>query len=193
MAFGRRVKEEASCQGFTTENQQRPCEVSIIQHWGLLSGTPPDARGPQAGRSAASAHPGFPPRQPLPGLAPRALAQPGCSAWAPKLGRLLEQRAPLSPGRKWGGGEHFLLCTDSQGDVIAVSAFGWPPLGQRSAAGRAGARRRGRALRLPLQRCASRVCSPTRGHLTPYGPAGLNSRPPTPARPQQEEACIFRG
>lgn len=32
----------------------------------LLSGTPPDARGPQAGRSAASAHPGFPPARSAP-------------------------------------------------------------------------------------------------------------------------------
>lgn len=31
----------------------------------LLSGSPPDARSPQAGRSAASAHPVFPPRRPL--------------------------------------------------------------------------------------------------------------------------------
>lgn len=52
------------------------------------------------------------------------------------------------------GGEHFLLCTDSRGDVIAVSSFGQPPRGQRSAVGRAGARSQERALRLPTQPCA---------------------------------------
>lgn len=150
MAFGSRVKEEPSCQGFTTENQQRPYEVSIIQHWGLLSGTPPDARGPQTGRSAASAHPGFPPRQPRPGLAPRALAQAGCSAWAPKLGLgwPREQRAPLSPGRKGGEAESISCCALTAGEtssVYSVSSFGWPPRGQRSTVGRAGARGRGRA------------------------------------------------
>lgn len=157
MAFGRRVKEEASCQGFTTENQQRPYEVSIIQHWGLLSGTPPDARGPQAGRSAASAHPaGFPPRPPdrpctrspwatrVLSVGPETRSRPGAESSEPHF---------LLAGRGVGG-EHFLLCTDSRGDVIAGSSFGQPPRGQRSAVGRAGARSQERAPRLPTLPCA---------------------------------------
>lgn len=153
MAIGRRVKEEASCQGCTTENQQRPYEVSIIQHWGLLSGTPPDARGPQAGRSAASAHPpGFPPRQPLTGLAPGALEQPGCSAWAPKLGLGQPPRA-ASPTFSWQeggvGGEHFLLCTDSRGDVIAVSSFLTAAPGPKVSCGQGGSAQPGARAQAP--------------------------------------------
>lgn len=83
-----------------------------------------------------------------------------------------------SPTFSWqeggGGREHFLLCTDSRGDVIRqlsqllrMAAPGPKVNCGQGGGARAGARRRGRALSLPQQLCA---------------PPGLQSRkrPPDP-------------
>lgn len=99
-----RLKRKLPVRALQQRISRGPMRSALFSTWGLLSGTPPDARGPQAGRSAANAHPGFPPRQPLLGLAPRALAQAGCSAWAPKLGlRRLPRAASPTFSRQEGG------------------------------------------------------------------------------------------
>lgn len=147
------------------ENQPKPCEISIIQHPGPPFGNP----------SGCSGFPGWavrgqrsPRLSALPGPAPGALAQPGCSLWAPKLGlgRLPGAASPTFSWQEGGGGEHFLLCTDSSRDVITVSYFGWPPRAKvqpRAGRGRAdgGARRGSRC----IPGCG--IYSPGPDHLTP--------------------------
>lgn len=169
------------------ENQPKPCEISIIQHPGPPFGNP----------SGCSGFPGWavrgqrsPRLSALPGPAPGALAQPGSSLWAPKLGlgRLPGAASPTFSWQEGGGGEHFLLCTDSSRDVITVSYFGWPPRAKvqpRAGRGRAdgGARRGSRC----IPGCG--IYSPGPDHLTPCPLQWLST---AGAISPQKEASIFR-
>lgn len=93
-----------------------PMRSALFSTRDLLSGSPPDARGPQAGRSAASAHPVFPPRQPLLGPAPGALAQPACLA----LGVGPETRSLPAAG---SSEPHFLQAGRGEAESISCCAL----------------------------------------------------------------------
>lgn len=87
-----------------------------------------------------------------------------------------------------GGGERFLLCTDSSRDVITVSYFGWPPRAKvqpRAGRGRAGggARRGSRC----IPGCG--IYSPGPDHLTPCPLQWLST---AGAISPLKEASIFR-
>lgn len=82
------------------ENQPKPCEISIIQHPGPPFGNPSGCSGFPAWAVRGQRSPLL---SALPGPAPGALAQPGCSLWAPKLG-LGRLPGAASPTFSWQEG-----------------------------------------------------------------------------------------
>lgn len=131
------------------ENQPKSCEISIIQHPGPPFGNPSGCSGSPGWAARGQCSPRL---SVLPGPAPGALAQPGCSPWALKLG-LGRLPGAASPTFSWQEGGrrrafpvvHWQQQRRHHSQLLRVAARG-----QSSAAGRAGARRRGRAPRLPL-------------------------------------------
>lgn len=176
----------------------------------LLSGTPPDAPGPQAGRSAASAPPGFPPARAAParpctrspcatrvllGVGPETRSLPAAGSSEPHF---------LPAGR--GEAESISCCALTAAETSSQSApsGGRPGAKVQLRAGRAGARRRERVPRLPphprvwgrvgstlpdeANRCpALHSSSLLWGSSTPERGMHLQRPPPTPA--PQEPLC----
>lgn len=184
------LKRRFPVRGLQQENQPRTYEISIIQHSGPPFRDPSGCSGSPgwAVRGQCSTPAFRPPGRPLPGSAPWALAEAGCSAWAPKLG-LGQPPGAESPtfSRQEGGRRRAFPVVHWQQQRRHRSQL--LRRGQSSEAGRAqgggggGGAQANRAPRLPLHPCVRGLCSKARS---------LDALPSSRVHLPQKETLIFR-